>query len=182
MNVILIERERKRRRRLLAPKIVSFYSFVFYVAKFTPFAFSKANFLTRINKIVLHAVEYAGEIASSPRAHTRDTVDPHLWVIIAHSCMPRDKSEATRKPAESTAVGSLSPLQPLFATILANSWIVAQPDESPLSVFCARGPFPLYWNIRPQHYGNYQGNGMSANGSHEGLEREDGRVALQSRW
>lgn len=44
-----------------------------------------------------------------------------------------------------------------------------------LSVFCVRGLFPLYWNIRPQHYGNYQGNGMSANGSHEGAR---GGVAL----
>lgn len=39
-----------------------------------------------------------------------------------------------------------------------------------LSAFCGLGLFPLYWNIRPQHYGNYQGNGMSASGSHEGAE------------
>lgn len=44
----------------------------------------------------------------------------------------------------------------------------AQPDETSrrcppmLSAFCGLGLFPLYWNIRPQHYGNYQGNGMSA--------------------
>lgn len=39
-----------------------------------------------------------------------------------------------------------------------------------LSAFCGLGLFPLYWNIRPQHYGNYQGNRMSASGSHEGAE------------
>lgn len=33
----------------------------------------------------------------SERARPRRTVDPHLWVIIVHSCVPRDKSEAIRK-------------------------------------------------------------------------------------
>lgn len=77
--------------------------------------------------------------------------------------MPRDKSDAIRKAgrvpsALPTAFICLDPRKPVNRRRnLTNR------GRPPLSVFCARGLFPLYWNIRPQHYGNYQGNGMSAN-------------------
>lgn len=94
------------------------------------FCFSfKADFPTGINNRSLRVENEPREIAHPACAES--TGGPHLWVIIAHSCMPRDKSEAIRKPALECRRLSL---RPLFVSILANPWIVAQPNESRPSV------------------------------------------------
>jgi len=125
------------------------------------FRFSfKADFPTGINNRPLRVENEPGEIAYPACAES--TGGPHLWVIIAHSCMPRDKSEAIRKPALS-AVGSPCGLYLSRSSRTRESWRnLTNRGRPSLSVFCTQGLFPLYWNIRPQHYGNYQGNGMSA--------------------
>lgn len=143
------------------------------------FSFKAADFPTGINNRPSSCARNKLEkLQSSARP---GTVGPHLWVIIAHSCMPRDKSEAIRKPAWSAR--SIHGLYLSRSSQTRESWRnLTNRGRPPLSVFCAQGLFPLYWNIRPQHYGNYQGNGMSANGSHERSEGNTGGILLRPRW
>lgn len=97
-----------------------------------------------------------------------DTMVPYPWTNYQFP-RPRDRSVNLAGNEGRTRVSpSIYSIESVQARKSCATW---RNESCPmLSAFCGLGLFPLYWNIRPQHYGNYQGNGMSASGSHEGAE------------